>query len=153
MATFYTAQTVAQIQSPPTFMPGDVTAGQVKSLTAVIDLAAAYSNATTTGVIPGATDNVVLGNLPRGAVFLYGVITSSVTLGSSTVAVGITGATTKYKSAAVFTAVDTPTLFGPAAATAAAGTSAVEQILLTVGAAALPTTGIVTLKLVYAQYT
>lgn len=91
--------------------------------------------------------------LPPGHTFAYGVVTSSVSLGASTIAVGISGATTKYKAAAVFTAVDTPTLFGTAATVGAAsalsstvgsspkGTGVDEDVILTVAAASLPASG------------
>lgn len=89
-----------------------------------------------------STDTVVLADLPAGFTFAYGVLTSSVTLGSSTVAVGNATTPAKYKAAAVFTAVDTPTMFGTAIAGAAqAAGTATERVILTVGAAALPASG------------
>jgi len=99
--------------------------------------------ATITLASQASGDTIVLADLPAGYVFAYGVITSSVTLGATaTIAVGISGTAAKYKAAAVFTAVDTPTLFGTATAGAGqAALSATERILLTIAAAALPAAG------------
>jgi len=78
--------------------------------------------------------------IPAGAVPLVGILTSTVSLGTSTIAIGITGTTGKYRAAAVFTAVDTPTLFGVASVMGQALTAA-EQLLMTVAVAALPASG------------
>lgn len=84
-------------------------------------------------------DDIVLGQLPVGAVFAYGVLTATATAGASaTVAIGTTGSTAKYRAAATFTAADTPTMFGKASAAAMAPLTAPELLLLTVGTAALP---------------
>ncbi len=91
-----------------------------------------------------------IGILPAGARFLYGVLTSSVSLGTSTVAIGVTGTTGKYRAAATFTAVDTPTPFGNAAAVGAEG-SAEERVLLSVATAALPASGTLVIELFYSQ--
>lgn len=120
---------------------GTVVGGRVRRFRSVITLAsqaqAAYS----------------LFRVPPGHVFAYGVITTDTSLGSSTAAIGTAGSSAKYKAAAVFTATDTPTLFGKAAAIGAAaatsstvgsspkGTGADEDVILTVGAASLPSSG------------
>lgn len=57
-----------------------------------------------------------------------------------TAAVGVAGTPAKYRAAATFTAVDTPTPFGPAARFADDAPSADEEIILTVSVAALPNT-------------
>lgn len=97
------------------------------------------------------TDTVVLGYLPAGSVFAYGVLTASATLGTSTVAVGVAGATGKYRAAATFTAADTPTMFGTAATVAAtdAGSAADEQVFMTIATAALPASGTLVVDLYY----
>jgi hypothetical protein len=91
--------------------------------------------------------------IPPGHTFAYGVLTSSVSLGSTTLAIGIAGSTGKYRAAAVFTSADTPTMFGVTAAVAAAsettgtvgsspkGAGTDETIVLTTAAAALPASG------------
>lgn len=87
-----------------------------------------------------AADTIVLGELPAGAIFAYGVLTASATLGASaTIAIGKAGTPAKYKAAAVFTAADTPTLFGKASAADDEPLTAIEEVIMTIGTAALPT--------------
>jgi len=99
------------------------------------------------------TDTLVVGNLPAGATFAYGVLTTSATLGTSTVAVGISGTTGKYRAAATFTTADTPTLFGTAATIGAAdpALSAEEQVFCTIGIANLPASGTLVVDLYYSM--
>lgn len=78
--------------------------------------------------------------IPAGAVPLLGILTTTVSLGTAQIAIGITGTTGKYRAAAVFTATDTPTLFGVASNMGQALTAA-EQLLMTVTVAALPASG------------
>ena len=96
------------------------------------------------------SDVIEVGFLPKGAKFLYGVIATTVTTGAATIAIGISGATGKYRAAAAFTAVDIPTLFG---ITAAMNTriSADETVIITIGTASLPASGTLTVTLVYAH--
>jgi len=87
-------------------------------------------------------DTVVLGELPPGAVFAFGVINATATAGASaTIAIGTAESAAKYRAAAVFTTADTPTLFGKAAAVGSAADplTAPERVIATVGTAALPT--------------
>jgi len=95
------------------------------------------------------SDTLVVGDLPVGATFAYGVLTSSVSLGTSTLAIGIAGTTGKYRAAAVFTAVDTPTLFGPAAQVAQAPSAAGERIFGTIATASLPASGTLVVDIYY----
>ncbi len=89
----------------------------------------------------GNGDDVVLFRVPAGSVFAYGVLNSSASLGTSTIAVGVGGTTNRYKNAATFTAANTPTLFGKAQEVSGAALPADTDILLTIGAAALPGSG------------
>lgn len=100
-----------------------------------------------------ASDTLNFGNLPAGATFAYGILTSSVSLGTSTLAVGITGTTGKYRAAAVFTAVDTPTFFGPATIIGAAdpALSADENVFGTIAVATLPASGTLVVDLYYSM--
>jgi len=109
--------------------------------------------ATFTLASQATTDTLVVGNLPPGATFAYGIINASVTLGSSTVAVGITGATGKYRAAAAFTTADTPTLFGDDAAQAAAdpALTAEENVFVTIASAALPASGTLVIDMFYSM--
>lgn len=109
--------------------PADATGGKVIAYRADITLASQTTS-----------DTIELFDLPTGAKFLYGVIDASATLGSSTVGIGITGATTKYRAQATFTAA-TPTLFGPAAAADVAALKKNETPFITIGAANLPSSG------------
>ena len=99
------------------------------------------------------SDTLVVGVLPMGATFAFGVIVSSVSLGSSTLAIGISGTAGKYRAAAAFTAVDTPTLFGPASVIGAAdpALAADEQVIGTIAAAALPGSGTLVIDLYYSM--
>lgn len=96
------------------------------------------------------SDTIEIGLLPKGSVFLYGVITSDTSLGSSTIAIGITGTTAKYKAAATFTATDTPTFFGKAATTGVAET-ADRTVIITIAAATMPSSGILSITFFYAH--
>lgn len=101
------------------------------------------------------SDTLVIGNLPAGATFAYGVLTASASMSGSsqTLAIGTTGATGKYRAAATFTAVDTPTLFGPASQVGVAdpGLSAEEQVFITIGTASLPTSGTLVADIYYSM--
>lgn len=100
------------------------------------------------------SDTLVVGNLPAGATFAYGVSTASATLGASaTVAIGTAGATGKYRAAAVHTAVDTPALFGTAATIGAAdpALAAEETVIVTIAVASLPGSGTFVVDLYYSM--
>ena len=94
------------------------------------------------------SDTIEVAKLPKGARVLYGLLTSTVSLGSSTVAIGINGTTGKYRAAAAFTATDTPTPFGVAANIGEALT-AEEILFLTIGAATLPGSGTLRVTVFY----
>lgn len=94
------------------------------------------------------SDTIEVARMPKGARVLYGIVSSTISLGSSTLAIGIAGTTGKYRAGAVFTAVDTPTLFAPAAV-AGEPLTAEEIVILTIGAAALPASGTLRVMLFY----
>lgn len=100
------------------------------------------------------SDTLLVGFLPAGSTFAFGVITASATMGASaTLAIGTTGTTGKYRAAAVFTAVDTPTMFGPATQVGAAAPalSAEEKVFITIAAASLPTAGTLVVDIYYSH--
>ena len=100
------------------------------------------------------SDTLVIGNLPAGSTFAYGVLTASATLGASaTLAIGNSGSTGKYRTAAVFTSANTPTMFGNAAAVGAADPdlAAEEQVIGTIAAASLPGSGTLVVDLYYSM--
>lgn len=97
------------------------------------------------------SDTLNFGNLPAGATFAYGVITSGVSLGSSTLAIGTAASAAKYKAAATFTSTDTPTLFGTAATVGAVdpALTADETVIGTIAVANLPASGTLVVDLYY----
>ena len=98
------------------------------------------------------SDTLLLGMLPAGATFAFGKLTTSVSLGSSTLAVGIAGTAGKYRAAAVFTATDTPTDFGTAATIAAASPLAADEpVIGTIASASLPSSGTLVVDLYYSM--
>lgn len=94
------------------------------------------------------SDTIQVARLPKGARVLFGILVSSISLGSSTVAIGVTGTVGKYRAAATFTAVDVPTLFG---VTANVGEPLAneETVIITIGAATLPASGTLRVMMVY----
>jgi hypothetical protein len=144
MATYLSTElggSANQTSAPVGYKPrASVYGGRLKRLRATVTLA---SQAT--------SDTLQFGNLPAGAVFAFGVLTSSASLGSSTLAVGISGTTGKYRAAATFTSTDTPTMFGLAAEVAAsdAGLSAEQTVIGTIASAALPSSGTLVVDLYY----
>lgn len=144
MATYLSTElggSANQTAAPVGYKPrASVYGGRLKRLRATVTLA---SQAT--------TDTLQLGNLPAGAVFAFGVINTSASLGSSTLAIGISGATGKYRAAATFTSTDTPTMFGLAVEEAAsdAGLAAEQTVIGTIASAALPSSGTLVVDLFY----
>lgn len=140
MPTFYSNEMRGVADFPRNIPGNDAFGGRLRVYRATIPLDAPNLTSTTAGTVVTAADPVVLARVPNGYRFLRGVITSSVSLGTSTVAIGIAGATGKYRTAAVFTATDTPTDFGNTAALAAGPITADEEIIMTTAVASLPNT-------------
>jgi len=86
------------------------------------------------------SDTIAVARLPKGARLLYGMLTTDTSLGTSTVAIGIAGSTAKYRAAAIFTTLNTPTLFG-AGAGVGEPLAAEEEVIITIATAALPASG------------
>lgn len=99
------------------------------------------------------TDTIVVAYPSKGESFLYGVLLASATLGTSTIAIGNATTAGKYRAAATFTAVETPTLFGAAAAGLAAldKLTADEEVFITIATAALPAAGTLVVDMYFAQ--
>lgn len=99
------------------------------------------------------SDTLILGYLPAGSTFAYGVITSSVSLGTSTIAIGTSSSTGKYRSASTFTPVDTPTLFGNSASIGLSdpANTADEQVICTIATASLPASGTLIIDMFYSS--
>ena len=132
MATTYATE-AAYLDPAGAVRSGDAqrTNGRIIPVVATITLAAQANG-----------DIVVLGKTPVGGRFIGGRITASATLGSATVKIGPASSDAAYRAAATFTTANVPTTFGPAAALAGATVTADEEIHLTVGAAALPASGV-----------
>ena len=142
------AQNLAGQASRPIIKPSDPAyGGRTFRFRASINLGSLDSSTFGTKVTTGLTtaDNLLLGRLPAGYVPDFGMITSSVSLGTSVIAIGtnkVHASNGQYRAAATFTAVDTPTLFGVTASMAAlAALAADTPIYLTVATATLPTSG------------
>lgn len=89
-----------------------------------------------------AADIVNLFKLPPGFRFAYGILNGSVSLGSTTIQIGKSGSTAKYKADAVFTTTDLPVLFGKNATVVAdSELTAEETVILTFSTATAPASG------------
>lgn len=87
---------------------------------------------------PQVGDRIYVGKLPEGAVYQGYRLTANQSLGTSQLALGTTAVPNKYRAAATFTVVDTPTLFGTAATKSQGPLAAGEDLWLTVSVAAIP---------------
>jgi hypothetical protein len=129
MPTTYATEVAGINAVPATFNNGGLQGGRVRCFRATIPYAGQASG-----------DDIVLAVVPAGYTFAFGVITATATAGASaTIAIGVTGATGKYRAGAVFTAANTPTLFGVGAAMDDSPLSASETVRATIGVASLPT--------------
>jgi hypothetical protein len=126
--------------NPPTPAGDEAYGGRSRLYRATIPLDAPKLSPTQNGASILTTDTVSLARIPAGMRFSHGMLVSSVSLGTSTIAIGTATDTAKYRAAAVFTAVNAPTHFGTAAAMAAGPLAAEEEIILTVAVATLPNT-------------
>jgi len=145
MAVFTSQERALQVATPRQMPNAAYVGGRVRRYRNVINLATVNGGSAVT-----TADTIALTEIPAGSVFDYGMLTSSVTLGTSTLAIGVAGTTGKYRAAAVSTAVDTPAIFGGATAQADTDPSlAVIYPIVTVAVANLPTTGTVVIDLYF----
>ena len=86
--------------------------------------------------------------IPVGAEILGIRLMSSVSLGTSTIALGIAGTAAKYRAAATFTSTDTWVEAGFASVLGVPLTAA-EQLILTVAVASLPASGRLLIEVFY----
>ena len=93
-------------------------------------------------------DTIVVGYVPSGAAFLYGLLSTDTSLATATIAIGTAASAGKYRAAAVFTTTNTPTFVGLVANSANVSLAAPETQIITVTTAALPGTG----NLIYQQF-
>lgn len=116
--------------------------------TSVIDGKTKAYQATITLAGQNTGDTIVIAKALQGEKFVAGIITTDTSLGSSKIQIGYADDADKYRADAVFTATDTPTLFGNAAAMAAL--AADEEIIITVGTADLPASGTLKVTMIFA---
>lgn len=129
MATLYSAEMDGLLNSTPVSLPsGGVVDGNVRVKRATITLASQTTS-----------DTIVIAKAMAGENFLYGAINNTVSLGTSTIAIGVAGATGKYKAAGTKTTTDTVALFGVTAAQTTVSSD--EEIFITIGTANLPASG------------
>lgn len=127
---FVNASSNAAASAATALIPTQLIRGRVRIACAEFTCA---SDATGTYTVPI--------RLPIGARVLTMFLNASATMGASaTIAIGISGTTGKYRAAATYTTADTLTFSSLNAATMAVLT-AEEQIIMTVAAAALPSSG------------
>lgn len=138
MATFYANETKGLAAGGTKRRSGVSQGGRLRVFRATIDLDTPNTSETTTGTVIASGDKVFLAKVPAGWRVANGILVSSVSLGTSTISIGTLAAPAKYRAAAVFTAVNTPTLFGPAAALAADPLGQDEDVYMTVATANLP---------------
>ncbi|HEV2746415.1 MAG TPA: hypothetical protein VGW34_03845 [Allosphingosinicella sp.] len=120
---------------PAAMADGRVIGARVRCYVATFDLALA-------AVAKADGDTNVCFRFPKGARPMFGYLLSSATMGAAaTIAVGKAGAAGKYRAAAVHTAANAPQLFMVSAAAAAAPLAEYEDVLITIGGAALPGAG------------
>ena len=138
MARTYANEVAGFGTTPETKTDGGIHGGRLRRFRASFTMASQASG-----------DTITLARIPAGYRFAFGIINASATMGASaTVAIGISGATGKYRTAAVFTAA-APTLFGNSAAADDDALTAEETVLLTVAVAALPGSGTAYVDLYY----
>lgn len=141
MANTYAAQSTKVLNTtPPVKVPPAAHGGRARVCSDTITWASQAAADTIT---------VLGGTLPVGAQFLYGIVTTDTSTGSTTFSVGTSGTPAKYKALGALTATDTPTLFGKTAAELTPLT-AEEQIIVTLAAATAPSSGTMTIQMFYA---
>jgi hypothetical protein len=100
--------------------------------------------ASITLVAQTTADNILLCIVPSGSYYALGMLTASVSLGTSVIAIGtnkVHASNGQLRAAGTFTVVDTPTPFMPAAILAGAALSADTPLYLTIATANLPGAG------------
>ena len=131
MAALYGTYTGARTTTPASQIDGGVQGARVRVYREKITLASQTTSDTITIAFPSIRES-----------FLFGTHTTGTSLGSSTVAVGVSGTVNKYKVAAVFTTTLTPTLWGAVAAiTDLDPLTAGQEVYITIAAATMPSSG------------
>lgn len=141
MATLYSTEATPYLNSAtPSMANGAVHHARFRRVRCTVALASQTTS-----------DTIVLCRVNPGMAFAFGVLNTDTSLGSSTVAIGITGTTGKYRAAATFTATNTPTMFGPAGTVDDAPLTADETIFVTIAAATMPASGVMVVDLYFSN--
>lgn len=144
MAAFYTLELNGVSGTPGTTgtVDGLPVIKSVATLGSEARLRVSRGSYTLTGTAVTTADTLNIAIMPAGGLFQFGMISAGVTLATTTLAIGIAGTTGKYRAAAVFTSVDTPTPFGVASIMAnQTPLTGDERIIGTLAVASFPTTG------------
>jgi hypothetical protein len=139
MAVLFGANTAPRSTTPAGLVDGSLQGGHVRAYREKITL----TGQTT-------ADTITLAYPSSGESFLFGALTSDVSLGLTQVSVGSAAAPAKYRALAVHTAVDSPTIFGRVIGQ---GTKlpADETVILTITTANLPVGGTLIVDLYFTQ--
>lgn len=137
MAQTYAAEVSGLYDVPATKPSATVVGGRLRRFRATVTLASQADG-----------DTVVLAKIPAGHSFAYGVLTSSASLSTATIAIGNATTAGKYRAAAVHTAT-VATLFGISSAADDAPLTAEETVILTNTTAALPSSGTLVVDLYF----
>lgn len=135
-----TNSTQAALRAAGTRIDGAINGGKLRRFHYDIVLASQASG-----------DTINLGKKPRNHRFMYGLVNSDTSLSTATIAIGIAGSTGKYRAAAVHTTTNAPVLFG-VTAPAIAGEGEEEDLILTIGTAALPASGNLAIEFVTSEF-
>lgn len=143
MARYYAREFVGVLDGttkPPLLADGQLINAKERRIRSTINFADRTLN-------PG--DDVVIGVRPVNSYLISHRVLASVSLGSTTLAIGTPGNTGKYRAAAPFTTPDTPAPVATAANVAADKLSAAETMIATFGAAATPGAGLLVIDTFY----
>ena len=144
MADFYSSEAPARTTKPTVARSANAVAAKLRRT-----VSSFVCDGTNCGGA-AAGSRLMLPRVPKGARGVKHRITVSATLATTTLALGISGSTSKYAAAATYTSPNSPTSLAKAA-NLAAELSADEDQFLTTGAAALPNDG--TIIVVETEYT
>ena len=141
MATTYSNELETVLNTTPaTFADGKVVGGRMRRYRATITLA--------THAIASVIN---LTRVPEGSVFAYGVINSSVSLGTATIKIGDETTDDVYRALSTMTTANAPVMFGHSTGLAEGPIAAQKLVTLTTAVATLPASGTLVVDLYFSQ--
>lgn len=96
-------------------------------------------------------DDIILARIPAGLNFAFGVITTTTSLADAEVSIGYGEHFDEYRATAAFTATNTPTLFGKAAAVAEGPNDEAREVRMLIAEDDLPSSGTLVVDLYYSK--